>query len=372
MELNRPQKWALSFAFAVALTTVVAQIDAAFRQESRGTVAERLARQVAEQTEALRLTGREAAMQDPLAWAVRQLSQGVEPRVVLIAKSKGAPLELTLTPQEDRASGRYEFSKSFEPASSEGVRIQLDLGYAGFLGSPGKLRQDLSYLLFTLIGFVIILGMMSLKGGTHRLSDLKKSISEWGAEAKDKLLLLGGQLKEVLKFSDQLILETKKSRSSVASLRESLHQNLNAIHESAAEAKGALEIHLRIQKTLARLAAEIREQNGDSSPLLAPILEMQLLQKDLLAVNHKTALSLRSLDRTLEPWTLDVDQAYHSFEQAFSASENVKAHARKTSESLVGQAKLINLLNYKLAHEPDPKDQKDSQTESEFKAASTK
>src|SRR6185503_975218 len=109
------------------------------------------ARQTAAQASGLAFSARERGEDDPIGVAAEALSQGVEPRVIHVAKVRSG--FAVTTPEYFRLQdGVFEYTKILTPEDGGGIRVKLEMPFAGFFGARNVVEHD-----FTLAGFFLCL-----------------------------------------------------------------------------------------------------------------------------------------------------------------------------------------------------------------------
>ena len=311
------------------------------------------ARQVTSQAESLYLQAREAGQKDPMNWVVSQLAQGVEPRVIQVVRvqSENADPSKTETYALNSGAGSFTYNKVIVPEQSAGIEVSLNLGYLGFLGAKSKLAQDF----LAMASFALLFGVLFFSTGklfgfddTQKIREL---VQHWVGNAKGQLTQLSIHIREMVRQSQRLAVASGTSRALVGELRTKIHSGLNDLHDGkkffqAAEAAAAKAEGLALRATLDanRMGASgvaIGEMVGE---IHKSIGAMRTALRQSQALVHK-------LEKQVEPWSTDADVAYHAFDDVQDATQILSHHIRQTTETLLGQAKLIQRLNQTLAED---------------------
>lgn len=352
---NRARHLGFCSLVSLALTVSAVSWDVARitgRKQAEGL---KWGRQIASQAEGLALQARLERRPDPIGWAASHLTQGTEPRLIQVTRLTG----LELDPQApesfelDSATGAFEYIKMLAPEEGGGIRVLLSLGYAGFLGAASPFAGDLLALLF----FVIALGGCLLATGrlfgfddARRLRDF---VLGWVGGAKAQLTQLGVHIREMVRQSQRLAVTSGRSRALVGELRGKIHLGLTELNGSRKALEEADALAARAEALARDAVTEARRAGGGDPRRLAALTDeirdcAQLMR--LAAQSGQAAVA--SLERSVEPWATDADVAYHAFDEVKDATDNLSRHIRGTTETLIGQAKLIQSLNYGIREAP--------------------
>jgi hypothetical protein len=298
----------------------------------------RWARQIAAQAEGLALNAREHEESDPIGWAVGYLTQGAEPRVMKVTKY--ASIQLA-QPREsfqfDRKARVFDFVKILTPEDGTGVRIQLFPEVLGFLGAKSRVSNDLAiaavflacfFFFFTSTGRYF--GFRLVSPASEKASDLKPRIREWVGEAKQVLTQLGLHVRELTREAQNLAVAAAKSRSAMSGLRDSVHGGIRDVHAGRQSLR-------QMQALLAQA------ESADASP------EIQRFFSQMRELVKSADAAVKDIELQLEPWSTDADEAFHSYDDVFRASESMTSHIRKATETMIGQARLMQSLTGQLA-----------------------
>jgi hypothetical protein len=94
----------------------------------------------------------------------------------------------------------------------------------------------------------------------------------------------------------------------------------------------------------ARLGPEGQHLSGAAEQLYKLVQRMR-------KQNQANEGTMARIEVQLEPWATDADLAFQSYEDVFRATGAMDGHIRKTTETLLAQAKMIQGLNQRLAAE---------------------
>jgi hypothetical protein len=346
MTSKRVQHLAFCFLISAVLTVGAVLWDSQRSGAHQTAAGLSWARQVASQADGMSLKARESGEKDPVGWAVNFLAQGVEPRQVRINKvlqtenSAGAE-----TYSLDRDAAVLDYTKILSPESGAGVHVQVYLGYTGFLGARSELGGDLLGLTFFTFCFALLALTTARFFGFDDTSKIRFLVSGWVGGAKSQLTRLGVHIREMVRQSQRLAASAGKSRQLVGELRTKIHGGLNELHESrqffqefeaaAAKAEG-LALSAMIEAT---------RIGGDAMRVSDMAKEVHRCVQAMREATKKGQSMLVRMERKIEPWAMDSDLAYHAFDDVKEATDTLSQHIRATTETLIGQAKMIQSLH---------------------------
>ena len=334
---------------AVAVTWDISQISA--RQLQEGL---QWARQVASQTEGLTLQAREEGRRDPVGWAAGHLAQGIEPRRMIAMRVVNVDLDAQ-APESfelDRLGGTFDYNKLILPEEGTGIRVHLSLGYVGFLGAASPFANDLLALLFFCGCYVIAFFSTGRLFGFDDTGRIRKYVLSWVGGAKAQLTQLGVHIREMVRQSQRLAVSSGRARQQVSDLRAGIHAGLAQAHDSHkifddAEAAAAL-----AEALMRRALAEAQSAGRDPKRMAELMAEIQRCVGILRDTSRKGQLLVHTIEKSIEPWATDADLAFHAFDEVKEATDSLSHHIRSTTETLIGQAKLIQSLNYGIRENP--------------------
>jgi hypothetical protein len=253
----------------------------------------------------------------------------------------------------DRAAGLFDYTRIFTPEEGAGVHIQLTLGYTGFLGSRSVLASDFLTLVVLGLLFSIAFLVTGRFFGFDDTQRIRARVSLWVGGAKAQLTQHGVHIREMVRQSQRLAACTGRSRELVRELRSKIHGGLTELHESREFYKEGETIAARAETLALNMAIEANRLGGDARRIADMATELHRRIQALHSVNRKGQSLIQRLERRIEPWSTDADLTFHAFDDVKDATDLLSRHIRSTTESLMGQAKLIQGLNQELgAHEP--------------------
>jgi hypothetical protein len=336
---------------AALLTAAAYFADARSSANSTQDSALRWARQIASQAEGMVFAARQKGEDDPVAWAVGYLTQGTEPRVMRITRWQGPVGESLEDFTLDAAAGLFVFNKVFSPEDGAGVRIQIQTEPTGFLGTHGTWLGDLYIAVF----FALSLGsLLALFGAPQvvEFEDVRPQIRAWLKDAKGVLIQLGVHIREMVREAQNLAVAAQASRGSLEQLRERIHGGIREVRDARTSLNEAEHATL-IAEVLALNLMIAAEKSGDDSTrgLGETAEELHRSIQKVRKLHFKSDAFMGKVELGLEPMATDADLAYHAYDGVFGSAEKMQAHIKKTTETLLGQAKMIQNLNGDLAQE---------------------
>lgn len=352
MSRKRLQHLSVCFSAALLVTVGAYALDSQRAGVQQTMAGLQWARQVATQAEGMVLKAREQGERDPIAWAVNYLAQGVEPRVVLVSRvraqaAEGESLE-TESYSLDRAIGHFDYTRIFNQEDGAGIRIQLSLGYVGFLGARSELASDFLTVSLLSLLFAIAFFRTGRYFGFDDTRHVRALVGQWVSGAKAQLTRHGSHVREMVRQSQRLAVSSGRSRTLVGDLREKIHAGLTELHDSRDFYKEGERIATRAETLALNMAIEANRLGGDARRIAVMATELHRSLQALHAVNRKGQALVQSLEIKVEPWATDADLAFHAFDDVKHATELLGQHIRSTTESLLDQARLIQGRNREL------------------------
>jgi hypothetical protein len=309
-----------------------------------------IARQIASQAEGFVFAAKMKEADDPVGEAIRTLSQGVDPRVILVGRVQGeAGSAVTSEERFDALSGTTEYLKVLTPESGAGIKVTVQQVPRGLFGARGQLESDLTaaaVFLASLFSFLFMTNVFFRKReGTVDASPFKDEVASWSGEAKSTLITLTAGLRDALKQTQTMSKATSKSLEAVALLHSRIHGGLEELHQSkktileSEKAISELEVSsLSVVMAAHRLGAGGRNLTRASSDLHRRI---QRLRKVL----NTSKEAVEKLEVSLEPCVTDADLAFHSFDGFKDQATILNEHVRKTTEAISAENRLIQDLS---------------------------
>ena len=351
MNFKRVTQIITSFILAGTVTAAVFHIDRERVRFHETVEALQWAKQIAAETDGMAFAARAKGETDPIGWATGLLAQGVEPRIMQVTK-----IHLDYTPEtpeifETKLEEQvFEFSKVLTPEDGMGVKIKIRLDYPGFLGTHTRLESDIRLAALFTMSFFLAFFSTSGVFGLARKGDpfLKPLVLAWASEAKSLLTQLGMHIREMVREATLLTRAVGKSRDTVSSLRENIHARINEIHQARKVFSDAKALTAEAEKTALSIAIEANRLGPDGNRVAELAQSLHSAVKRLLQINQSAETSIIRVQQELEPWATDADVSFHAYDDVFRASESLNASIRKTTQALLGQAKLIQNLNLKV------------------------
>lgn len=284
-------------------------VDTELSSADRTQFSLRWAKQIASQVEVLALQARERHEVDPIASAAQALTGGTDPQLIQIAPERnGALIQDPESYRLNPKTGALTYFKILNPQTGEGVRIHIQLGYLGFLGSRTAWVSDLWVV--TLFGLIVTFLSTFLAKLRKRAATACKiesaEVLEWANTAKAGLLHLGIQIRDVVRESQNLAVAAAKSRAHV----ELLDRNSSVLHQIFLDLEGAL-------------------HEGDAG------LE-------------KVRIALAQFKIYAETLALDSSTALNSYQDVGSVTQALNEHINQTTAALLAEAKLLQEFKTKI------------------------
>jgi hypothetical protein len=310
------------------------------------------ARQVTSQLDTLALQAREKGQSDPLGWAVSLLTQGPEPRVMRLFKlESGASMQSEENFAFDRTTGVFDYSKILQPEKGRGVRIQVQLGYMGFLGARSRASSDILLLgFFSLVYLTFFFFSVWIFGlaGERRL---KTILSRWVAEAKLLLTQFGTQIRELLRGEQMLMKSATECNELLASLEARIQGQLKDLEVARRNHANHVQL-LKRTETLALSAAIEASRLGPGGKRVAELSEeLHRIAGMKQELARENGAALDQTMRDLEAWTEDVRSASRMAVTIFGASQTLNSSLQSATSVVMDQAKLMRELNLQLSRE---------------------
>lgn len=345
---ERYTRLAIDLILALSITVSAFWLDRAGTEKAEEQRALSLARQIGLQAESMMLTARAQGERDPLRWAVGFLTQSNnEDRVLRVSRFQSESNEAIEHYGLNRDQGVFEFYRVLDTDEGQGIRIWISQPWIGFLGSRGRWASDFAIVMFFALTFGAIFLVPRLKKGSIS-PQFQAVVLSWVKEAKAILTQLGIHIREMIREAQNLAIAAAKSRDSLSELRDKIHlqiqevrQNQNSFVEVTKTATQAEAIALNL------LIEASRSSQGSGMAASAEQLHklIQLIRK----ASQRNDVWVRNWQLQLEPWSTDADIAFHAYDDVFRATQGMDGHIRKTTETILSQAKVIQTLNQDLA-----------------------
>lgn len=355
MSLSRRSRWLISAAAAVTITTGAWSVDRARQHRADRDQALRLARQIASQAEGLILPARMEGRKDPLGWAAGILNQGSEPRAAQVSKIKAAAGEPQESVSFDPARGELEYRRTLVSEDRSGLSIRVAVPYAGFLGARSRAANDA--LLACLVAAIALVG--GLLWDRRRAAEVSTAQSNLPARPVDlvgpavqavtgeiRLMLtrLSVNIREMVREAQNLAVSAGRSRESVSALRDGIHAEIEHMREGREAIQELEQIALLAETAALNLVIEAGRLGLDGKQASVLSEELHRLVQRIRKLGGQADTRVSDLEKKLEPWSTDADLAFHAYDDVFRATQAMDTHIRNTTETLLGQAKLIQSI----------------------------
>ncbi len=310
-------------------------------------------RQVAAQAEGMFLAARQKGERDPIGWATSFLTQGTEPRAMRIVKFQADSGGLPENYDYRREAGQFEFQKVFTPEDGYGVKITIQLPYVGFLGAKSRFAGDAAAFFFCVASFCLLFAGAMWKWGPKPDFRIKALIRVWLGEFKTVLTQLGVHIREMVREAQNLAVAAAKSKSATGELRDRIHGGINDLREGREALKEAVQSAAHAEAKALNIAIEASKL-GEGSSLGALAEDLHRLVQKIRKLSQTGEACLGRVEVGMEPLATDADLAFHSYEDVFRATNEMDGHIRKTTETILGQARMMQSLNGELANDVEP------------------
>jgi len=332
-------------------------------------------RQIVAQAEGLALAHPEGGAGAGLRWAAEELNLGKEPRAYRVGlfEKDGTPSRSpahspSLSPSNDQLSGTqansqehygvdpvnggFDYFKVLDPIAGTGLKVSILRSYAGFLGATRKVSNDLLTLaagaLFLSLFFCIsqaLIQYFNLTPAAQEQGALRSTILNWVKDARGLLTQLGLHVREMLKEAQKLAVAAASSRDALGQLRDRIHMGLTDLHQGRQALKEADAPATQAEVIALNLVIEAAKLGDHGKHFSRMAEDLHRLVQKVRKITQRNEKVVAGLEVEMEPLATDADLAFHSYDDVFSATQGMDAHIRKTTETLVDQAKLIKSVN---------------------------
>jgi methyl-accepting chemotaxis protein len=280
-----------------SVRTYERQLDAALSQ----------ARQVVAQAESLILYAHAREEKASVDWAAHILSIGGDTRPVKVSSFVNSVLgKAEEQYQFDIENHIFYYSKIISPENGEGLQVQIQLDYIGFLGARSLIESDiLSVLCFALMFLVVFLIAEAKAMTATDDQKLRNDVLTWVVQAKVILTDLGKHIKNMIQNGQMLAQTAFQSRASLDTLFQS---------------------NTQVQKIVKEM-----EEILQKSDLKSPELEE----------------SVKSLKALSENSIVEVDTAFHRFDHVFKTTEEMSQSIGRTTSTMTQSINMLQDLKSK-------------------------
>lgn len=346
MSLNRI---ALKYALiAGAAATVLLYVADSWRQGSSDhDWASRLAHQVLSQAEAFLLTARSESVDGkvpPLDPVIRNLTQGVDPRVVKVQKVRGTYTSLPSI-VSGGSDGLYELTKILSQ-EGEGIRVTIQIPKTGFLGTRNLFFRDLAvlffFVLFSAAAYAVCIEVRQAKQREVAAPAPVAQVSdEWISRQRVLLKNVGMRFKATFDHARKLAVAAASAQHNVKQLRSGLHLEIDRLRESQALSVEGLQIIDKIEAVALNLMIESGKEQPDTETIARLGEQLHPLIRQVRQTTAASQMTLRDLELQVEPWVTDADLASHAFKDVENAAKDMDAELPAAKATLIEQAKLL-------------------------------
>lgn len=352
-------------AFFVAATVTAGSylIDGQRAEVLESRTALRWARQITSQIESVSLTARTRGEEDPLGWAVDYLTQGVEPRMVRIARLSSEFVDGIKDGESwrlDRVAGTFGYTRVLDPTTATAIRVDLDLGYSGFAGSKLRLTNDLALAgLFATI-FALFNLQLALRAAKRLIRELQDKLAQalaaqsepilapatpaepmisaaevtsWISQSKAATAAIARSVRDLLKQAQAVVSAAKSSEAAASQIREKIHSGLSDLHGSRLALRQATVWMGQLEK-LAQ--APSTDENRR---------KLQIALKRVREVCQRNEKMLQELELRIEPLATDADVALEQNRNVLSATKGMGEKIEGAKKSLLAQSRLQQRFN---------------------------
>jgi hypothetical protein len=360
MRLSHVTHITLSLCLAAAAAGVLRVGDVERRWAQTEDAALRLARQVATQAEGMAMAAQEKGEADPLRWTANLLSQGNEPRVLKVRKVAFEPMGAALKPgsesvRTDREQLQLEYSRVVRSEDTTGFKIQVRVDPVGFLGTPTRLQADLALLgAFVLFWAFFFTMLRPLSRPPKGDDETALQALAFTADFKQLLVALGAHVREMVRETQNQVMASSRSRGYVQSLRDRVHAHVKGVHDLRNQSRDLIKEGQKAETVALNLVIEASKMGDKGKPLGKMAEELHRYVQSLRKQGEQGENVALNLELELEPIATDADQAFHSFEDLPRSAQSLDQSIRKSTESLIAQAKLVASAKARFLGEPDP------------------
>ncbi len=344
---------------AALLTAALGWGDLFLARRTHQETGLRLGRQVAAQAESLIYQAKELRDKDPIGWAVGRLSQGMEPRIIQLTRYKqiqGNHLDHSETFSLQSDHQTFEYTKTILTDLGLGVRILVNLGYTGFLGTVSPLASDLTLLLVYGISLLIAhLGLGAYFGFTTD-GRLDSVLWNWIRKSKPHVVRLAGHLRELVRQAQRLAISSGRSRDAITQLKSGLAAGILYIDENQEIFEEAEEAAARAEGLSLSLAIEADRMRPEDSRISDLVTDLHACIAEMRECMRRAQSLVEGTQKNLEPCTNQVDEAFRAFDEVRDASLSLDIHITSTTTAIREHVQDLKTLEFE-AMQVDPESQ---------------
>ena len=343
---------------AICCTAGVYSLDRASSRSSQKENSLPLLRQIAAQSEGLFFYARQKSENDPIGWTINYLSQGTEPRVMHLLRVHTSPGQLPEIFEFQSEKHLFEYTRILIPENGDGIKIQLEAPYIGFLGTKTRFVNDLLALLC--FGFFLgtvfqISNRIWSRTATEEIPVpiLKSIVVDWIRESKTLLSGLGISVRDLIKEARNIVIAATQSRKITAQLKKDLAREFEEVKTSRVSLIDFDRHAVQSESITLNLVIEASRLGDEGKKLGKMCEELHSLIKKMRAQNLLSEASVARIADHFEPLIAEAEQAFHSYEEVFKATKGMDAYIQSTSAGLLDQAKQFGKLRKQMESESD-------------------
>lgn len=348
MGANTKIKAVLCALIAAVLTGGIYHLDRDAKRTHEREFALRWARQIASQVEGLAYNARLRGEADPLGTAAAQISLGNESRIVKVTKIQSAlSTSQTESHNWDSFQNVFEYRKIVTPEDGKGLRVQIQQPYTGFVGTRTHLTNDLITVIVFLAIFAFLFFIPIGSDGKKSGLLIKQLLSQWSQQAKALMSQAGAQLKEMVKEATQLATSARTGHEALNALHESTVDQVQSLGECRQWLAEADEAAAQAEAVALSTVIEANRM-GEEGKHLAQIAQgLHGHLQRVRALKTRCDCNLAQVEIFLQKLESNTHGAIVAHDEVIKTAHAMNSHIRKTTEILIGQAKLIQDLQAK-------------------------
>ena len=317
-----------AIVIAISFTAGVYSLDRASSRAAQKENSLRLMRQIAAQGEGLFFYARQKSESDPIGWIINYLSQGTEPRIMHVVRVRTSPGQLPEIFDFQADKRLFEYTRILIPEQGEGIKIQLEAPYIGFLGAKTLLLNDLLWLL-CFAGFLGVTFRGFKKFETRASFEeipmpiFKSIVFDWIRESKGLLSGLGISIRDLIKEARNIALAATQSRRITMQLKKDLAKEFEEVKMSQKSLLDFDRHAVQSESITLNLVIEASRLGDEGKKLSKMCEELHSLIKKMRAQNLLSESSVARIAVQFEPLIAEAEQAFHSYEEVFKAPRPV-------------------------------------------------
>jgi hypothetical protein len=311
----------------------------------------RWARQIFSQLEGMTLYARIQKQKNPVSWAINSLNQSVDARAFSIVHINSPDKRPGESFNFDPNTQLFNYVRTLNhEESAVPLRIQLYLDYLGFLGAKNRIFNDLFIGGFFFLVFLSGLLVLRTRWRSERkTTELIQRILCWVREAKIILTELGTHIRALLRQAHSLTVAAVNSQGVIEALKEWIPSGESRIRMSRVSLN-ELDKQLRQAEAVA-LSLEVE---ASKSPFTTPQYARTLgsfrgVVQKARRLGKESESVLKLLESEFSAASKDVEYALRARDDIFKASQEISVQITKTTDTILGQSRVIENLKGDLA-----------------------